>query len=116
MVFGGTSSVIFVSDPEFGRAAQVMLKDAAALERAASSLNETDVGTLRCVTVLIRPSLTCFQVCVCNNQETSQSVRIGIGALLFACSFCTRQGDGGELRWEAGSDVDRSEELVSIPT
>eukprot|EP00439_Symbiodinium_sp_Y106_P021113 s5288_g2.t1 len=42
VVFGGTSSVIFVSDPEFGRAAQVMLKDAAALERAASSLNETD--------------------------------------------------------------------------
>ncbi|CAE7041322.1 F23F12.8 [Symbiodinium sp. CCMP2592] len=42
VVFGGTSSVIFVPDPEFGRAAQVTLKDAAALGRAASSLNETD--------------------------------------------------------------------------
>ena len=67
--------MIFVSDPEFGRAAQVMLKDAAALERAASSLNETDVGTLRCVTVLIRPSLTCFQVCVCvtTRKQVNQS-------------------------------------------
>ncbi|CAK9116453.1 unnamed protein product [Durusdinium trenchii] len=46
VVFGGTSSVRMVPDAEFGHAARVILKDIGAMERAATSLNQTDVGHL----------------------------------------------------------------------